>query len=46
LKGFFFVDPSKKSPFMATRKIRTLLLEDMKKYGISIPYPHISLTTE
>lgn len=46
LKGFFFVDPSKKSPFMATRKIRTLLLEDMKKYGVSIPYPHISLTTE
>ncbi len=46
LKGFFFVDPNKKSPFMATRKIRTLLLGDMKKYGVDIPYPHISLTTE
>ena len=46
LKWFFFVDPSKKSPFMATRKIRTLLLADMKKYGVSIPYPHMSLATE
>jgi small-conductance mechanosensitive channel len=46
LKSFFFSDPHKKSPMIIAREIKPILLENFKKYGIKIPYNHMTLTTE
>ena len=46
LKGIFFVNPAKKSPAIVARGLRIELFKSMKQFGIKVPYPHISLTTE
>lgn len=46
LKSFFFSDPAKKSPFIIARELKPEILEVFKKYGIKIPYAHMTLTAE
>ncbi len=46
IKSVFFANPQKKSPFMVARELRPIIIANLKKYGINIPYPHITLTAE
>ncbi len=46
MKWIFFVDPKKKTPFIIARELRVNIAENLKKYGIEIPYAHIAITTE
>lgn len=46
IKSVFFGNPKVKSPFMIGRELRPLIAANLKKYGIDIPYPHITLSTE
>ncbi|HMS91842.1 MAG TPA: mechanosensitive ion channel [Candidatus Absconditabacterales bacterium] len=46
IKSVFFANPQKKSPFMIARELRPIIAENLKKYGINIPYPHITLSAE
>lgn len=46
IKSVFFANPNVKSPFMIARELRPLIANNLKKYGINIPYPHITLSTE
>ena len=46
IKSVFFGNPSAKSPFMIARDLKPLVVANLKKYGINIPYPHITLSTE
>lgn len=46
IKSVFFANPQKKSPFMIARELRPIIIANLKKYGINIPYPHITLSTE
>ncbi len=46
IKCIFFTDPKKKSPFLLARDLRPQIVNNLKKYGINIPYPHITLSTE
>lgn len=46
IKSVFFANPKKKSPFMVARDLKPKIAENLKKYGINIPYPHVTLTTE
>lgn len=46
IKSVFFANPKKKSPFMVARDLKPKIAENLKKYGINIPYPHITLTAE
>ena len=46
IKSVFFANPNIKSPFMIARDLRPLITANLKKYGINIPYPHITLSTE
>jgi small-conductance mechanosensitive channel len=46
IKSVFFANPKSKSPFMIARKLKPIIAANLKKYGINIPYPHITLSTE
>lgn len=46
IKSVFFANPKKKSPFLVARELRPLIAANLKKYGINIPYPHITLSAE
>lgn len=46
IKSVFFGNPKAKSPFMIARDLRPIIAANLKKYGINIPYPHITLTAE
>lgn len=46
IKSVFFANPQTRSPFLIARELRPLIAANLKKYGINIPYPHITLTTE
>ena len=46
IKAVFFVNPQKKTPFIIARELKPFIVANLKKYGIEIPYPHITLTTE
>lgn len=46
IKSVFFANPQKKSPFVIARELRPIIKENFKKYGIIIPYPHITITAE
>ena len=46
IKSIFFGNPKAKSPFMIARDLRPKIAESLKKYGINIPYPHITLSAE
>lgn len=46
IKGVFFTDPKEKTSFVMARELRPVIAENLKKYGINIPYPHITLSTE
>lgn len=46
IKSVFFGNPKSKSPFMIARDLKPLIAQNLKKYGIEIPYPHITLSTE
>jgi len=46
IKSVFFTNPKKKSPFMVARDLKPKIKENLKKYGINIPYPHITITAE
>lgn len=46
LKWFFFCNPAKKMPVGISREIKWILYNELKKYGIEIPYKHITLLTE
>lgn len=46
IKGVFFTDPKEKTSFIMARELRPVIAENLKKYGINIPYPHITLSTE
>lgn len=46
IKGFFFSNPAKRTPFLIARDIKWSLFEELKKRGIMIPYKHITITTE
>lgn len=46
IKSVFFANPQKKSPFMIARELRPIIIANLKKYGINIPYPHITLSAE
>ena len=46
IKSVFFANPKTKSPFLIARDLRPLIAANLKKYGINIPYPHITLSTE
>lgn len=46
IKAVFFANPKKESPFILGRKIKPLIAQNLKKYGIHIPYSHITLTAE
>ncbi len=44
IKSFFFSSPQKKSPAIVARDLKPVILEVFKKYGIRIPYNHITVT--
>ena len=46
LKWFFFSNPAKKMPVGLAREIKWWIFNELKKYGIKIPYKHITITTE
>lgn len=46
IKSVFFANPKAKSPFLIARELKPIITANLKKYGINIPYPHITLTTE
>ena len=48
IKSYFFVDQTIKgaSAFIVWRDLKGLIFDEFKKYGISVPYEHITLTTE
>lgn len=48
VKSYFFVDQTIKgaSAFVVWRDLKGLIFEDFKKYGIAVPYEHLSLTVE
>lgn len=46
IKSVFFANPQKKSPFIIARELKPIIKENLKKYGIIIPYPHITITAE
>jgi len=46
IKSVFFANPQIKSPFVIARELRPIIIANLKKYGINIPYPHITLTAE
>jgi len=46
IQAVFFTDPKKKTPFILWRELQPKIAENLKKYGINIPYPHITLSTE
>lgn len=46
IKWVFFANPQTKSPFLIARELRPIIIANLKKYGISIPYPHITLSAE
>ena len=46
IRWFFFINPAKKSPSLATREIKPKIFEALKKYGIKISYPHLTITVE
>lgn len=46
IKSVFFADPKSKSPFLVARELKPMIAENLKKYGIHIPYPHITITTD
>lgn len=45
-KSFFFSNPGKKSPAIIARDLKPTILEVFKKYGISIPKNHMTITAE
>lgn len=46
IKSVFFGNPKAKSPFLIARDLRPSIAANLKKYGINIPYPHITLSAE
>jgi small-conductance mechanosensitive channel len=46
MKSFFFSNPGKKSPAIVARDLKPTILEVFKKYGIKIPYNHMTITAE
>lgn len=46
ISWFFFTDPKKKTPFLVWRDLKRQLFETFIKYGIKVPYPHTTLSTE
>ncbi|MEI8091306.1 MAG: hypothetical protein WCG98_03515 [bacterium] len=46
LKTFFFSNPQKKSPMIIARDLQPTILELFKKYGIRLPYNHMTITAE
>lgn len=46
IKSVFFVNPKVKSPHLVARELKPIIGANLKKYGINIPYPHITLTAE
>lgn len=46
IKSVFFANPQVKSPFIVARELRPIITANLKKYGIHIPYPHITLSAE
>ena len=46
IKSVFFANPQKKSPFMIARELRPIIIANLKRYGIDVPYPHVTLTIE
>lgn len=46
IKSFFFSSPQKKSPAIVARDLKPVILEVFKKYGIKIPYNHMTITAE
>ncbi len=47
IQGFFFVNPQgKRGKILIQREFMKNTLEELKKYGIKIPYNHITLTVE
>ena len=46
IKSVFFANPKTKSPFLIARELRPTIKDNLQKYGINIPYPHITLTAE
>lgn len=46
IKSVFFANPQQKSPFVIARELRPIIMANLKKYWINIPYPHITLSAE
>jgi len=46
IKSVFFANPKSKSPFMIARTLKPIIAANLKKYGINIPYPHITISAE
>ena len=46
MKTFFFANPQKKTAVRTIRELRITIMEVFKKYGLQMPYPHITLTAE
>jgi small-conductance mechanosensitive channel len=46
MKTFFYSNPQKKSPVIIARELKPIMMEVFKKYGIRIPYMHLTLTAE
>jgi len=47
MQGFFFVNPqTKRNAVVIKKEFMTNILEQFKKYGINLPYNHITLTVE
>lgn len=45
MKSFFFSNPQKKSPAIVARDLKPTILEVFKKYGIKIPFNHMTITS-
>lgn len=45
-KSFFFSNPQKKSPMIIARELKPVIFEELKKYGISIPFKHMTITAK
>ena len=46
IKSVFFANPKSKSPFLIARKLKPIIAANLKKYGINIPYNHMTITVE
>jgi small-conductance mechanosensitive channel len=46
MKACFFTNPAKKTPALIARDLKRKIVTELKKYGISTKYQHLTITKE